>query len=243
LGVYPETSLKQARDKRDTARQQLADGIDPGENKKAIKQAKATNAANSFEVIAREWFECKMSEKSDSHKKRTLANLERDVFPFMGGQAISDLKAQELLKVLRKVEERGAVETAHRVLQVCGQVFRYAIATKRAENDISQALKGALKPVKGGHFGAITDPFQLGALLRAIDDYNGSVVVKTALQIAPLVFVRPGELRAMQWQQLDFEAREWLYLVTKTQVQHIVPLSEKEYMEASEAERCTTTPA
>ncbi len=225
LGVYPDTTLKDARDKRDQARQQLAEGIDPSDNKKAVKRSRAESAANSFEVVAREWFECKMTDKSDSHRTRTIANLERDVFPWIGSLAIADLKSPELLKVLRRVEDREAIETAHRILQVCGQILRYAIATGRIESDISPALKGSLKPVDGGHFGAITEPKQLAALLRAIDEYSGSVIVKTALQIAPMVFVRPGELRSMQWGQLDFDAREWRYLVTKTNVQHIVPLS------------------
>lgn len=227
LGVYPETSLKQARDKRDEARQQIADGIDPSANKKAVKQAKVANAANSFEVVAREWYERNMLDKSDSHKKRTLANLERDVYPWLGSRPITDIKAPDLLTMIRKVEDRGAVETARRILQVCGQVLRYGIATGRLEADVSPALRGSLKPTISGHFGAITDPKSLGALLRAIDEYNGSLLVRTALQIAPMVFVRPGELRAMEWAHIDIEAKEWRYLVTKTKVQHIVPLSEQ----------------
>ena len=225
LGVYPQISLKQAREKRDEAKQQLADGIDPNDNKKAVKLAKADNAANSFEVLAREWFERNMSDKSESHQKRTLGMLERDVLPFLGSKPIADIKAPELLAVLRKIEERGAVESAHRTLQIFGQVTRYAIATGRIDVDISQFLRGSLRPVNGGHFAAITNPKELGALLRAIDSYSGSLMVKTALQIAPQVFVRPIELRGMEWQHVDFETKEWRYLVTKTNVQHIVPLS------------------
>ncbi len=224
LGIYPETSLKQARDKRDEARSQLADGIDPSENRKAIKLAKADSAANSFEVLAREWFERNMADKSDSHRKRILSGLERDIFPYIGGKPVLDIKAVELLNVLRKIEER-AIETAHRMLWTCGSVFRYAIVTGRLETDITQALKGSLKPVNGGHFSAITDAKALGALLRAIDSYSGSLMVKTALQIAPLVFVRPIELRNMEWAHVDFDTKEWRYLVTKTNVQHIVPLA------------------
>ncbi len=225
LGVYPQISLKQAREKRDEAKQQLADGIDPNDNKKAVKLAKADNAANSFEVLAREWFERNMSDKSESHQKKTLGMLERDVLPFLGSKPIADIKAPELLAVLRKIEERGAVESAHRTLQIFGQVTRYAIATGRIDVDISQFLRGSLRPVNGGHFAAITNPKELGALLRAIDSYSGSLMVKTALQIAPQVFVRPIELRGMEWQHVDFETKEWRYLVTKTNVQHIVPLS------------------
>jgi integrase len=225
LGVYPQISLKQAREKRDEAKQQLADGIDPNDNKKAVKLAKADNAANSFEMLAREWFERNMSDKSESHQKRTLGMLERDVLPFLGSKPIADIKAPELLAVLRKIEERGAVESAHRTLQIFGQITRYAIATGRIDVDISQFLRGSLRPVNGGHFAAITNPKELGALLRAIDSYSGSLMVKTALQIAPQVFVRPIELRGMEWQHVDFETKEWRYLVTKTNVQHIVPLS------------------
>jgi integrase len=224
LGVYPETSLKQARDKRDEARSQLADGIDPNENRKAIKLAKADSAANSFEVLAREWFERNMSDKSASHQKRILSGLERDIFPFIGSKPVLDIKSVELLNVLRKIEER-ATETAHRMLWTCGAVFRYAIVTGRLETDITPSLKGSLKPVNGGHFSAITNPKELGALLRAIDSYSGSLMVKTALKIAPMIFVRPIELRNMEWSQIDFETKEWRYLVTKTNVQHIVPLA------------------
>jgi integrase len=225
LGVYPQISLKQAREKRDEAKQQLADGIDPNDNKKAVKLARADNAANSFEVLAREWFERNMTDKSESHQKRTLGMLERDVLPFLGSKPIADIKAPELLAVLRKIEERGAIESAHRTLQIFGQITRYAIATGRIDVDISQFLRGSLRPVNGGHFAAITNPKELGALLRAIDSYSGSLMVKTALQIAPQVFVRPIELRGMEWSHVDFDTKEWRYLVTKTNVQHIVPLA------------------
>lgn len=227
LGVYPQISLKQAREKRDEAKQQLADGIDPNDNKKAVKLAKADSAANSFEVLAREWFERNMSDKSESHQKRTLGMLERDVLPFLGSKPIADIKAPELLATLRRIEERDAVESAHRTLQIFGQITRYAIATGRIEVDISPFLRGSLRVVNGGHFAAITNPKELGALLRAIDGYTGSIIVKTALQIAPLVFVRPSELRGMEWEHIDFDAKEWRYLVTKTNVQHIVPLSKQ----------------
>ncbi len=225
LGVYPETSLKQARDKRDEARLQLADGIDPSENRKAIKLANVNSAANSFEVLAREWFERNMSDKSESHQKRTIGGLERDVFPYFGNKPILNIKAPELLTVLRRIEDRGAIESAHRTLWTCGAIFRYAVATGRLETDITQALKGSLKPVNGGHFSAITNPKELSGLLRVIDGYAGSIIVKTALQIAPLVFVRPSELRGMEWEHIDFDTKEWRYLVTKTNVHHIVPLA------------------
>ncbi|MBT9097707.1 integrase arm-type DNA-binding domain-containing protein [Methylovulum psychrotolerans] len=225
LGVYPETSLKTAREDRDKARQQIIDGIDPNENKKAVKQSKAESAANSFEVIAREWYERNMGDKSTDHKKRVTGLFERDLFPYIGNKPITDLKAPELLAALRRIEARNAIETAHRALQVCGQVFRYAIATGRTERDITPDLRGSLMTIKGGHFSAVTEPKQAAELLRAIDGYSGSFVVKSALQLAPLVFVRPGELRQAEWEHIDFETKEWRYLVTKTQTPHIVPLS------------------
>jgi len=225
LGVYPETSLKTARENRDKARKQIIDGIDPNENKKAVKQSKAESAANSFEVIAREWYERNVGDKSTDHKKRVTGLFERDLFPYIGNKPITDLKAPELLAALRRIEARNAIETAHRALQVCGQVFRYAIATGRTERDITPDLRGSLMTIKGGHFSAVTEPKQAAELLRAIDGYSGSFVVKSALQLAPLVFVRPGELRQAEWEHIDFETKEWRYLVTKTQTPHIVPLS------------------
>lgn len=225
LGIYPITSLKEARGKRDSAKKQIDDGIDPNENKKAVKQSKAESAANSFEVIAREWYERNMGDKSTDHKKRVTGLFERDLFPYIGNKPITDLKAPELLAALRRIEARNAIETAHRALQVCGQVFRYAIATGRTERDITPDLRGSLMTIKGGHFSAVTEPKQAAELLRAIDGYSGSFVVKSALQLAPLVFVRPGELRQAEWEHIDFETKEWRYLVTKTQTPHIVPLS------------------
>ncbi len=225
LGVYPETSLKQAREKREAARKLLADGIDPNENKKAVKSSKAESASNSFEVVAREWFERKMMDKSEHHQKRAMGLFRKDLFPYLGAKPINEIKAVELLAALRRIEARNAVETAHRALQICGQVFRYAIATGRTERDITPDLRGSLASVKAGHFAAITDPQEAGQLLRAIDAYTGSFCVKSALQLAPLVFVRPSELRQAEWAHIDFEAKEWRYLVSKTQTEHIVPLS------------------
>ncbi|MDO9105511.1 MAG: integrase arm-type DNA-binding domain-containing protein [Methylovulum sp.] len=225
LGVYPLTTLKDAREKRDTAKKQIDGGIDPSENRKAVKSAKAESAANSFEVIALEWYERKMTDKSEDHKKRALGLFNRDLFPYLGSKPIADIKAMELLTALRRIEARNAIETAHRALQICGQVFRYAIATGRTERDITPDLRGSLMQAKAGHFSAVTAPKDAAELLRAIDGYTGTFVVKSALQLAPLVFVRPGELRQAEWGHIDFEAKEWRYFVTKTEVQHIVPLS------------------
>jgi integrase len=227
FGTYPDTGLLQAREKRDTARKQLADGIDPGENRKAVKSSKAESAANSFEVIAREWYERNMIDKSGDHQKRAMSLFQRDLFPYLGNKPITDIKAVELLTALRRIEARNAIETAHRALQICGQVFRYAIATGRTERDITPDLRGSLMQVKAGHFSAVTEPKQAAELLRTIDGYTGTFVVKSALQLAPLVFVRPGELRQAEWEHIDLETKEWRYLVTKTQTPHIVPLSKQ----------------
>jgi integrase len=226
LGVYPDTSLKQAREKRDEARKQLAKGIDPSENRKAVKSSKAESAANSFEVIAREWGGKKVDTWADKNN-RSKRMLERNIFPWLGRKPITDLLPRDILECLRRVEDRGTIETAHRCLQLCGQVFRYAVATGRADRDITPDLRGALPPAKGGNFASMTDPKQAAPLLRAIDEYTGSFVVKSALQLAPLVFVRPGELRQAEWEHINLESKEWRYLVTKTNTQHIVPLSKQ----------------
>ncbi|MEN9896819.1 MAG: hypothetical protein RLZZ66_468 [Pseudomonadota bacterium] len=224
LGVYPETSLKQARDKRDIARKQIADGIDPSEHRKATKAARVQDVENSFEIVAREWGS-KQVKNWDDKSNRNKGMLEKNIFPWLGHRPITDILPIEVLTCLRRIEERGAIETAHRTLQICGQVFRYAVATARIDRDITADLRGALQSTKGGHFASITDPKELAPLLRATDNYSGTFTVKAALELAPLVFVRPIELRLAQWDQIDFDAREWRYLVTKTQTQHIVPLS------------------
>ncbi len=239
LGVYPDVPLAGhkdktsgewidgARDKRDKARQLLANGVDPGEHRKAVKAASAERAANSFEVVAREWAAKFAPHRANSHDKNTLGRLERDVFPWLGNRPISELAAPELLTVLRRIEGRGAEETAHRVRQLCGQVFRYAIATGRAERDPASDLRGALAPVRATHFAAITDPKGIGELLRAIDGYQGHLVTRSALRLAPLVFVRPGELRAAEWSEIDLECAEWNIGAERMKmgVPHLVPLS------------------
>lgn len=225
MGVYPDVSLKDARARRDDARKLLAAKVDPGENRKAAKASKTEVAANSFEVVTREWFSKYSTTWNEDHGDRTIRRFERDIFPWIGRKAISEITPPELLATIRKIEDRGALETAHRALSNCGQVFRYAIATGRATRDISADLRGALPPFKSEHFAAITDPKQVGALLRAMDGYTGSEVVRLALRLAPLVFVRPGELRKAKWEDIDLAAAEWRYIVTKTNTPHIVPLS------------------
>lgn len=225
LGVYPDVGLKEARDRRDAARKLLADGVDPSENRKAQKAAKANRAANSFEILAREWYAKFSSTWADLHRDRVLRRLERDVFPWIGPRPVAEITAIELLSVIRRVEGRGALDTAHRVLSTCGQVFRYAVATARAEHDPSGDLRGALPPAETNHFAATTDPNRVAEILRAMDGYEGTFIVKSALRLAPLVFVRPGELRRAEWVDMDLEAAEWRYFVTKTKTHHIVPLS------------------
>ncbi len=225
LGVYPDVSLAKARDKRDDARKLLADDIDPGEHRKVMKQVESDRSANSFEVIAREWFVKYSSNWVKSHSDKIIQRFERDIFPWIGNKPITDVTPPVLLSVIRRIEERGALETAHRALSNCGQVFRYAIATGRAERDSSQDLKGALPPVKTKHFAAQTDPKRFGELLRTFEDYQGSLIVRCALRLAPLIFVRPGELRHAKWEDIDFDAAQWSYIVTKTETPHIVPLA------------------
>jgi integrase len=237
VGVYPSTGLADARRKVEEARNQNANGIDPSNTRKEAKAGQrliienekrvdaGLSAVDSFEFVALEWYDKRMLNKSESHQKRTLSLLKRDLFPWLGNRPIATIKAPELLEVLQRIESRNAIETAHRALQTSGQVFRYAEITGRVERDISQALKGALTAVNGGHFASMTDPQLIAPLLRAIDTYSGSFVVKSALQLAPLVFVRPSELRHAEWEHIDFDAKEWRYLVTKTKTPHIVPLS------------------
>jgi len=239
LGIYPDVPLATpkgqapdspskilgARDLRDEARKLLASGIDPSEHRKATKASRAHRAANSFEVVAREWFAKLEPTWNAAHADRIIRRLERDIFPWIGGRPIAEVTSPELLAVLRRVEARGALETAHRALSNCGQIFRYAVATGRTERDPSADLRGALSPVKGEHFAAVTDPAKIGELLRAIDGYQGTATVQCALRLAPLVFVRPGELRKAKWADIDLDAAEWRFTVTKTGTAHIVPLA------------------
>ena len=225
LGVYPETTLRTARERRDTERKLLAEGIDPSKNRKTEKSAQASRAANSFEQIAREWFAKFSPSWAPAHAARKIRLFERDIFPWIGQQPIAEITAPELLSVLHRIEKRGVSETERRALVSCGQVFRYAVASGRAERDPSGDLRGALPPVKGEHFAAITAPDSLATILRAFEGYNGTLPVRCALRLMPLLFVRPGELRKAEWSQIDLDAAEWRYMVTKTQTEHIVPLS------------------
>lgn len=229
LGVYPDVTLKDARERRDTARKLLADGIDPGQHRKATKNMKAEQSANSFEAIAREWFAKFSPNWVPSHADKIIRRLERDIFPWLGSRPIAEITAPELLTCLRRIESRGALETAHRALQNCGQVYRYAVATGRAESDPSRDLKGAMPPPEVKHHAAVTDPDKVGELMRAINGYEGSFVTLCALKLAPLVFVRPGELRKAEWSEIDMDAAQWTIPAERMKMKqsHIVPLSTK----------------
>lgn len=225
LGAYPAVSLSGARDRRDKARKLLADGIDPSEQRKTEKAARKAVTANTFEAIAREWIEKRKAGWSESHLKKTTMRLSSNAFPWIGKKPISEITAPDILAVLRRVEGRGTIDTAHRVSQACGQVFRYAVATGRAERDPTRDLRGALPTVKQEHFASITEPAGVGELLRAIEGFKGTFVVQSALKLAPMLFVRPGELRQARWQQFDLDKSEWKYTATKTDTEHLVPLA------------------
>ncbi|NDU91328.1 MAG: integrase arm-type DNA-binding domain-containing protein [Ferrovum sp.] len=224
LGVYPDVGLKDARERRDEARRLIANGIDPGEHKKATKAMKANLATNSFEAIAREWLSKMAPAWAPTHFSKIVLRLENDAFPWIGSKPITEITAPVLLAMARRVENRGAIDTAHRVLQNCGQIFRYAIATGRAERNPVPDLRGALTAVEGKHFPSITDPMKVAELLRAIDGFCGTLPVQCALRLAPLVFVRPGELRQAQWKDVDLDRGLWSFYVTKTKTDHAVPL-------------------
>jgi len=225
LGVYPDVSLKEARDRRYQAKKLLEDGIDPGEQRRAIRKETELQCANTFELVAREWFVGQEATWAESHSSKVIGRLEKNIFPWLGKKPINSITPQQVLEVIRRVEARGVLETAHRSLANCGQVFRYAIATGRADRDATAGLRGALPPIKRKHFAAVTEPDQVAALLRQIHGYSGSLVVRCALQLAPLVFVRPGELRLAKWADINLSAADWRYVVPKTKTPHIVPLS------------------
>lgn len=227
LGAYPDVSLIKARELRDDARRLLASDVDPSEVRKATKLSKLASNSNSFEIVAREWVATHMADKASSHKDRVLRRFEIYLFPWVGKKAISEIAAPELLESIRRIQNQNKLETAHRVLQAAGQVFRYAVQTGRGNRDVTADLKGALPSASVKHMAAFTEPKEVGELLRAIDGFTGTLTVQLALRLAPLVFVRPGELRTAKWADIDFDAAEWRYRVSKTQTDHIVPLSKQ----------------
>lgn len=230
LGIYPEVPLTLARERRDEARKLLASDIDPSEKRKSEKNSRA----DTFESIAREWLA--LQAKPDAKNNRpalakstwdkALATFDNLIFPYVGSRQISKITVPELLKVLKRIESRGHHETCHRAKQRCGQVFRYAIATGRLERDITADLRGALAPVMHEHFSAITVPAEIGELLRAIEGYRGHPIVTLALKLAPIVFVRPGELRGAEWSEFHLDCAEWRIAANRMKMgeEHIVPL-------------------
>ena len=239
LGTFPQVGLAEARKRAEEARKLVGRGIDPSEARKgmraqAIKERAASQRAaaglppeNSFEAIAREWYAKNQPGWAASHASKILRRLEADVFPWVGSKPVDSIKPTELLTLLRRVEDRGAIETTHRVQQNCGQVFRYAVATGRAESDPSRDLRGALTPWKPEHYATLTDTKRVGQLLRAIEDYDGGFITKCAMRLSPLLFVRPGELRRAEWNEIDLDAAEWRIPAgkMKSRTMHIVPLA------------------
>lgn len=234
LGDYPAVTLNDARTRTLDARKMLANGQDPSADKqerkakllKAKEEAKK-EITDTVEAIAREWYDRFSSQWVDAHGARIIRRLERDLFPYLGNKQISLVKPADLLAVARRVETRGAVETAHRLIQNCSQVWRYAVSTDRAEIDITGSLRGAIPPSTERHLGALTDPDDIRALLLNIDEYRGSEVVRLALKLAPLVFVRPGELRQAEWSEIDAKKALWTIPAGRMKARrpHVVPLS------------------
>jgi integrase len=241
LGVYPDVPLtgywhdpktkenwvKGARDLREDARKILANGADPSAVKQAKKAAVVALAENSFEIVAREWLSKFSKDWKESHTRTVSARLVNDVFPWLGTRPIGDVNAPELLAVLRRIENRGALSSAHRVSAICGQVFRYAIATGRAQRDPSADLRGAIPPYRIRHLAALTDPVKIGKLMRDIDGYAGTFIVQCAFKLAPLVFLRPIELSRAEWAEIDLDKAEWRIPAgkMKKKAMHIIPLS------------------
>lgn len=228
LGVYPAVSLAEARKRRDKAREQLAKDIDPSAAKREDKQAKADLAANTFELVARAWLKKTAVKRKEVTQVRITTLLEHDVFPFIGNLPIHTIGPRDVLdKAVRKIEARGSIDTAHRAKQICGQIFRYAVAVGMAERDVTSDLRGALAEIPKAHFSAITEPKQAGELMRSIFGYTGHPTTVAALKLTPLVFVRPGELRTAEWGELDLDVAEWRIPGSKMKmkIDHIVPLS------------------
>ncbi len=226
LGTYPETPLAEARERRDKARKLLARGIDPAEARKDEK-AETQAKGDTFETVAREWFDKFKPRWSEGHAGQIMRRFELNAFPWIGACPIKEISAPELLAVARRIESRGALEMAHRLLQACGQVFKYAVATGRAERDPSGDLRGALPPTNEKHHASLTAPKDVAQLLQAVDGYTGGIVTRCALQMAALTFVRPGELRHAEWTEINFDTTEWRIPghKMKMKTQHIVPLS------------------
>ena len=228
LGVYPAVSLAKARRRRDKAREFLADGIDPGVAKRQERQAKADEAANTFEAVARVWLVKTAAKRAEVTQTRITTLLEKDILPFIGKMPMSTIGPRDVLdRAVRKVEARGSIDTAHRAKQICGQIFRYAVAVGLAARDVTADLRGALAAIPESHFSAITEPKQAGELMRSIYDYTGHPCTVAALKFSALVFVRPGELRTAEWAEINLSSAEWRIPGSKMKMKadHLVPLS------------------
>ncbi len=225
MGIYPETSLKMAREKRDEARQMILSGIDPSANRKAEKSAQTGEIKDSFKIITLEWLIKMKSEWVDSHYSKIEARMKNDILPWLGHMPIKEIKPMDILQALKRIESRGAIETARRACENIGQIFYFAILTGRAERHPAPQLVRSLSKPKEKHMAAITEPLKVGELLRQMDTYTGTFIVRCALQLAPLVFVRPGELRQAEWNDINLDTAEWRFKASKTHQDHIVPLS------------------
>ena len=227
LGVYPEVSLAKARNRREEARELLADGKDPGQAKREEKIAKIAAANDTFEKVARSWLEKTAASRAESTQGKITTWLENHVFTQIGKMPISEIGPRDVLAALQKIEARGAIESAHRVKQVCGQVFRFAVATGAVDRDVTVDLKGAISVAVQVHYAAIIEPKEASKLLRSIHNYVGHVYAVSALKMAPLVFVRPGELRTAEWKEFDLDSAEWLIPGWKMKMgrDHLVPLA------------------
>ena len=228
FGVYPEVSLREARDKRDEARKCLREGANPSDIKKEQRRILEAKNENSFEKIAREWHSTNLDRWSPAYGKTILHRLETDIFPAMGNAPISGIGAPDLLKTIREIENRGAREMAHRSIQVCGQIFRYAIVTGRADRNPAADLRGALKPVKKGHYAAL-DSAHLPAFIKALENNDARLYIQTRLSIKLLMltFVRTGEMIGATWDEFNFDTKEWIIPASRMKMkrEHIVPLS------------------
>ncbi len=228
FGSYPIVSLADARQSRDDAKRLLANNTDPSEVKRIEKQQREIVSSNSFEAVARDWFDRHLSQKAETTKDRVISRMERFVLPYLGKRPIAEITAPDILEVVRRIETHHSLDTAHRTQVEIGQIIRYAIQTGRATSDPTQALRGALPPVKQNHFASPADDHKkVGELLRTMEAFSGSPVVLAAIKILPMLFCRVGELRMMKWADVDLELGEWRYIATKTNTPHIVPLPQQ----------------
>lgn len=225
LGKYPDVSLAQARDRRDIARKLLADGIDPGEQKKIDKNERSEELGNTFEMIARDWHATYMKTKAESHAEKVMGRFVNYVFPYIGKMPIADIKPEDVLRVIKRIENQNYLETAHRALQTIGQVCRYAVQNSKLRHSPTNDLKGALPSRNVKHFAAFTEPEDVKKFLLSLNALTGTITVQTAVRLAPLLFCRPCELRKMKWEEIDFENCQWKYFVGKVKKDHLVPLS------------------